>query len=187
MADLHAVLPAAFACLAEGAADPASAFRNPALATAGPGAAPGLRTLVLRRFAPDLRVAKLHTDARSPKIAALRADPRAALLFWHAERRVQIRLEGHVTIAGAAEADDAWAVLPASSRATYAVTLPPGMPIADPAEARQDLPPDAARAVFTVLRLGFDTLEYLSLARGAHCRARFGWSGDTPTATWLVP
>jgi pyridoxine/pyridoxamine 5'-phosphate oxidase len=187
MADLQAVLPAAFACLAEGAADPASPFRTPALATAGPGAAPGLRTLVLRRFLPDARAVELHTDARSPKMAALRADPRAALLFWHAGRRVQLRLEGPVTIATGPEADQSWAALPPGSRATYAVSLPPGTPIANPAEARPDLPPAAARAVFTVLRLGFDTLEYLSLARGAQCRARFVWSGETLVATWLVP
>jgi hypothetical protein len=187
MADLQAVLPAAFACLAEGAADPASPFRNPALATGALGGAPGLRTLVLRRFHPDARLVELHTDARSPKMAALQANPLAALLFWHAGRRVQLRLEGRITVAGAAEADEAWAALPPSSRATYAVTLPPGTPIADPADAGQDPDPAAARAVFTVLRLGFDTLEYLSLARGAHCRARFGWSGEDRTATWLVP
>jgi hypothetical protein len=183
MADLQAVLPAAFACLAEGAANPSSPFRNPALATAGLG----LRTLVLRRFLPEARVVTLHTDSRSSKMAALQTDPRASLLFWHAERRVQIRLAGHVTVGGAAEADAAWTALPAGSRATYAVTLPPGTPIADPAEARQDLSPEAARAVFTVLRLGFDTLEYLSLARDGHSRARFGWSGAAHTATWLVP
>jgi hypothetical protein len=187
MVDLQTVLPTALACLAEGAADPGSPFRNPALATPGLSAGPGLRTIVLRRFLPETRVVELHTDARSPKMAALRADPRAALLFWHAGRRIQIRLDGRISVAGEADAHAAWAALSDHSRATYTVTLPPGTPIRDPADARQDLAPEAARAVFTVLRLGFDTLEYLSLARGEHCRARFGWSGELRTATWLVP
>jgi hypothetical protein len=190
MDDLGAVLAGALALLAEGAAQAASPWRTPALATmpeAGSPSPPGLRTVVLRRFDAGARLAEIHTDARAPKIGALRADPRAALHGWDPARRVQIRLDGAIAVAGPAETEAAWAALPDSSRSTYAVRLAPGTPIARPDGAGPALPPEAARAVFTVLHLRFDALEALSLAHGAHRRARFLWSGGARTATWLVP
>jgi pyridoxamine 5'-phosphate oxidase len=189
MDDPAQCLADAFAYLQEGASDPGSPFRNPALATApaSPTAPPGLRTVVLRRFTRDARIVELHTDARSPKIAQLRQNPFAALHVWDPARRIQLRLDGAVAIAGTEKATAAWAALPPASRATYAVSLAPGTAIDDPARATPDLPEHAARQNFAVLELSIDVLEDLSLARGSHRRARFCWPGNRLAATWLVP
>jgi pyridoxine/pyridoxamine 5'-phosphate oxidase len=186
MADLHAVLATAFGLLAEGASNPKSAWRNPALATSD-GQSPGIRTIVLRRFSPDERVVELHTDARSPKLAALTRNPRAALHGWDADRRIQLRLDGVVEVAPEPQTQAAWDALPDGSRATYQVSQAPGTPIADPAEALGTLSIAQARAEFRVLWLRFDALEYLSLAHGSHHRASFVWQGGPVAATWLVP
>jgi hypothetical protein len=183
--DLDAILAGSFARLAHAPGDPASPWRLPALATASADGMPGIRTIVLRAFDPDARSATLHTDARSPKLAVLRANPRAALHVWDPGRREQVILHGTVTIADLAATDAAWAGLPAASRTTYAVSKAPGTPIAAPEASVPG--PGAARESFTVLLLQVAALEYLSLAHGSHRRARFHWQDGRLTATWLVP
>jgi len=185
MDELQAVLDQALSLLAEGARDPASPWRNPALATFG--TPPGLRTVVLRAFRAHDRRIELHTDARSPKIAVLREHPPAALHVWDPGRRIQIRADGIIKIANSVVTDAAWAALPDRSRATYRINAAPGTPISAPGIVKQDMPPEAARAVFSVLDFRIEGLEYLSLAHAAHQRARFRWRGDELTATWLVP
>jgi pyridoxine/pyridoxamine 5'-phosphate oxidase len=187
MKTLSAVLEESFALLAEGAADPHSPWRHPALATVAPDGRPGVRTLVLRRFDPAARCVDLHTDGRSPKMATLAANPRAALHGWDCGRRIQLRLDGVIAVADAAATARAWDALHAGSRATYAAALAPGTPIADPGAVPAPRDERAARADFRVLALRFDALEYLSLARQDHRRARFDWKGEDCQATWLVP
>jgi pyridoxine/pyridoxamine 5'-phosphate oxidase len=187
MAPWQPVLDEALTLLEEGAADPRSPWRTLALATTNPDGAPGIRTIVLRRFTAPDRLAELHTDARSPKMTAILADNRAALHGWDPVRRVQIRLDGRLTLADAPATQAAWGQLPETSRVTYAVALAPGTPIADPEHATPSLPPSEAQAVFRLLRLHVDALEYLSLAHGAHRRVSFHWQAGEPTATWLVP
>ena len=177
------LLGEAWGLLAEGAADPGSPWRVLALANVTADGAPGVRSVVLRAVDARARVAVVHTDRRSPKMAGLSRDGRAALLGWDAGRRIQIRLDGVIDIAGAAESDAAWAALADTSRATYAGALAPGTPMDTPGIAVGD--PD--RSVFAVLRLGVVAMEYLSLAHGAHRRARFAWPDGELTATWLAP
>jgi len=180
---LVGLLDEAWGLLAEGVADPGSAWRVLALANVTAEGAPGVRSVVLRGVQSRARVAVVHTDLRSPKMAALARDGRAALLGWDAGRRVQIRLDGVIEMAGAAETDSAWAALPEASRTTYAGGLAPGTPVDTP-----EIPAAAPdRSVFAVLRLGIGAMEVLSLARGAHRRARFAWPDGGLAATWLAP
>ena len=184
---LAAVLEESFGLLQEGARDPDSPWRNPALATVAPDGRPAIRTLVLRRFSPGMRIAELHTDARSPKMAALALNPRAALHGWDPARRIQLRLDGIVTLADDAHVQRAWEALHEGSRATYAVAQAPGTPISEPSPAAPSRGVDEARLDFRVLAFQVEALEYLSLAPHAHARAAFRWHEQAPDATWLVP
>jgi pyridoxamine 5'-phosphate oxidase len=186
-APLADLLTRSFAVLEDGARDPDSAWRHPALATVAPDGRPGIRTIVLRRFHPARRIVELHTDARSPKMAALAHDPRAALHFWGPARRIQLRLDGVITLADDEAVQSAWDALHDGSRATYASAQAPGTPIADPAGGGAPCGQDEARRVFRVLQLRFEVLEYLSLAPQARGRARFVWQDQACDATWLVP
>jgi pyridoxine/pyridoxamine 5'-phosphate oxidase len=183
---LHAALERVFALLAEGVADPASPWHTPALITAG-AAAPGVRTVVLRRFLQAERQVEFHTDARSPKLAAIQANPDVTLHVWDPGSRVQLRLTGRAIVLEASEAAQVWQSLPPLTQATYAVALPPGTPIAAPDEAVRSLDQAAAQAVFRAVRIAFDELEWLHLAHGHHRRARFTWANEVCVATWLVP
>ena len=182
MDGLDKVLAEVWALLAEGAAEPGSPWRILTLANVN-AQGPALRSVVLRAVAPAERIAVIHSDRRSPKVAALIADPRAALLGWDAVRRVQIRLDGMMMVAGEMETDAAWASLSESSRATYAGALAPGAEISGP-DLAMGMPD---RAVFAVLRLAVTAVDHLSLARGGNRRARFVWDGPEVSMTWLAP
>ena len=120
-------------------------------------------------------------------MAIIGRNPLASLIGWNEEDRVQLRLDGEITVADAASTQAAWDALPAGSRATYAVSQPPGMPTSDPAGVRLDMPDDKARGAFRLLQFRFDVLEYLSLEHGRHRRALFRWPDGALAATWLVP
>ena len=184
--ELQAALELAIACLAEGASTPGGPWATPTLLTGGPAGA-ALRTVVLRRFSAAERWLEFHTDARSPKMAALLADPAVALHVWDPGRRVQVRLRGMATMLGAAEAAAIWQGLPAVTRDIYAVALAPGTPVASPGMAAHRPDEAAALAIFRVVRVGIEELEWLHLAPEQHRRARFTWANGVSEATWLAP
>ncbi len=190
---LDAVWTHAWARLLAGARGRADPFHQGVLASIS-ATGPQARYVVLRAVSPDEGRVAFHTDARSPKVAELRADPRIAWTFFgHGE---QLRLAGTVALhADDGAADAAWAALRRLSRRTYAVPRAPGTPVATPEEAGLpglQAPVDeatlaAARANFVLARVRVEALDWLSLASAGHRRAAFlrtagGWQGD-----WRAP
>lgn len=191
--DLDATLRQAWRLLARGVADRRCALHTVQLATIGLDGAPRLRTVVLRGVDAQAGVLRIHTDARSAKIAELAADPRAALHGYDARAKVQIRIDGRMAShADDAVADAAWAATGAGSRMTYRAAIAPGAGIdhpalADPAPATDDNDPDAGRSVFRALTLTAARLEWLHLAAGGHRRAAFVRDGALWRGQWLAP
>jgi hypothetical protein len=191
-ADLGKVLADAYALLDEGVADAVSPWRTLCLATVARDGGPALRSVVQRAFSQSGRALDMHTDRRSAKYAELHAQPKAAVHGWDPARRVQLRLSGHAErLTTGPAADAAWAALSRHGRATYDVLPGPGTRLLAPDYAMHDRDEAAARAVFAVIRLRFDTLEVLSLpaipGQGSHKRAVFRWGRAGATADWLVP
>jgi hypothetical protein len=184
---LEEFLAEAYRRLSRGVADRRSAFHTPTLATVAPDGAPEARTLVLRGFDPPTRTVRLHTDARSGKVAALAREPRCELHFYDAGAKLQLRLSGRGAVHGGdGVAERAWAETRDFSRLVYAVEPAPGTPVEAPPAAPRDAAGAASR--FRVILLRFDRLELLELASAGHRRARFDWPGDgRPDAAWLVP
>jgi hypothetical protein len=184
---LTAVRDEAFRLLARGVADRRSPFHTPTLATLGTEGTPRARTLVLRGFEPALRVLRLHSDARSAKLAELAHQPRCCLHVYDAVAQIQVRLDATAAIhADDDRAEAAWAASRPFSRMCYAAPDAPGTPLAAPPPAPRDA--EAGRANFAVIRLTFDRLEWLWLAAEGHRRARLTWKdGDAMEATWLAP
>jgi hypothetical protein len=188
--DLAAARAEAFALLARGVADRRHPFHTPTLATLGLDGAPRARTLVLRGFDAPSRTLRLHSDARSDKVAELARDPRAALHLYDAGGKVQIRLEGTAQVhRDDALAEAAWAASRPFSRMCYAIEPAPGTPIAAPPPAPRPDPGDeaAGRVHFSAITLTFARMEWLWLAAEGHRRALFTWTPDGAEATWLVP
>ncbi|NKC30298.1 pyridoxamine 5'-phosphate oxidase family protein [Falsiroseomonas selenitidurans] len=187
MTGLADSLAEAFRLLARGVADRRHPFHTPTLATIAADGAPSARTVVLRGFAAEDRLLRIHSDVRAAKVAELTADPRASLHFYDQGAAVQLRLSGSVTLhRGDAVAEAAWQQSRPLSRLCYAIDPAPGSACPAPPPMPEDV--EAGRPHFCVLRFRLATLEWLHLARQGHRRARFAWGeGQAMEATWLVP
>jgi hypothetical protein len=183
---LQALREEAFRRLSGGIGDRASAFHTPALVTVSPEGAPEARTMVLRGFDGEARTLRLHTDARSGKLAGLARDPRCQVFGYDAAAKLQLRLDGSAQVHDFdALADEAWAGSRESSRMCYAASDGPGTPVGAPPAAPRDAV--AGRANFRAVVVRFHRLEFLELAAAGHRRARFAWRDDMLEATWLAP
>lgn len=188
---LDAVLARCLDQLVRAPRDKNSRLRSFTLSTVGACGAPQARTVVLRGFERDPPVADVHTDARSAKVADLRAEPRACLLFYDDRKRTQLRLNCR----GTAHRDGerwrrAWEALPDHSKRDYATLAAPGTAIVG---APRDGPPMnerdevSARENFRLLRFEVGAIDWLRLSRDDHARARFTYDDGAWTADWLTP
>lgn len=186
---LNAVLRAALAMLAEGAAGDDSPASLPALATIGAGFVPQVRTVVLRHFAEESRVLTVHTDTRSGKITDFKTSPNAALHIFDARKSIQLRIACRVRIHCRGPVHDkAWEEKSETSRHYYKVVQTPGEPLDDPENAEFDAEmADSGKANFAVLELDISGFEWLYISDNGHRRARFDWTGKEWQGTWLVP
>lgn len=187
--DLAAIRKEALALLSRGARDRRSAFHTPTLATIGLDGRPRARVVVLRAFAPETPSLRFHTDARSAKIAELRADPRAALTFYDSARKWQIRVEGRARLhQGDALAKAAWEGSQAMSRRCYGMEPGPGTPLragGDFVLPADDEAAAAGQTHFVAVLVEIERLEWLHLAASGHRRALFIFPAGRPD--WLAP
>lgn len=167
--------------LVRGVGDRRAAARHPTLATVSQTGWPEVRTVVLRAADPVAGTLDVHTDLQSAKVAALRANPRAALHVWDATAHLQTRAEVMVEILTGAAVAAIWARVPDPSRQSYGTRPAPGTPIADALAYAK--PADAAS--FAVLRCAVQAFDVVHLGPH-HRRARFERS-DSWTGHWLAP
>lgn len=171
--------------LVRAGADPRSPFRWPVMCTSAAAGAPSGRVVVLRRFDPTSRDATIYTDQRSHKMRDLHANSRAELVFFDPKRMVQIRLAGSVSLIDTGPVwTEAFERIGEHSLGDYAAVPAPGEQIS---AAEPDLDPALAKANFSVIRVRANTLDYLSLGRDGHKRARLVWSDGCFQSTWVAP
>lgn len=194
-ADLAAALDSAWRLLTGGAVDRHSPVHTPVVANVGVDGAPEARVLVLRAADRGAATLHFHTDARSPKCAALDGQP-VSVLAYDPGQAVQLRLAGTARVVTEGPAvDAAWAGATPFARRCYLVEAAPGSPLPAPGsglpEWVEGRKPDEAelapaRANFALVMVDVTVIDWLHLAQGGHRRARFcggdGWQGE-----WLVP
>lgn len=164
--------------LAEGAARADDPFRFVVFATSGADG-PEARTVGLRRAERASREVEVHSDLRTAKVAALRADPRAQLLFWDVATQLQLRLSVDVRLVAADPVR--WARVPSAARDNYGTDPAPGLPLATPdALART---PDIDQFIALVGRVR--SIDAVSLAHEPHRRAMF--DDTSPHGRWVAP
>ena len=113
--DLGAFLDTAWQHLQRGVADRRSPARYPTFATVSPDGVPEARTVALRKASRSDGCVEVHTDIVTPKVAALRAHPRAALHVWLPRADLQIRLTTTVHILTGDQVIEAWDQVPPAS------------------------------------------------------------------------
>jgi len=189
-------LAQAWALLVRGGADRRSPLHTPAVASLDQTGAPDARIMVLRKADPAAATLRFHTDARSPKCIALHGQ-KIAILGYHPQENVQLRLQGHAQIDTSSEAaDEAWARSTPFARRCYLVQSPPSSPLPGPAsglplEVEGRDPSEAqllpARANFALLTAHITRIDWLHLAHTGHRRAFFQREGQTWHSKWLTP
>ncbi len=192
--DLDELADLCWELLERGADDPADPFHTAALATCD-GGHPRSRTVILRSVDPRQRLIRCYTDARSTKVAELRACPFASWLFYDPERRIQLRLFGRVTLHQEdAVARRAWEALPPQGRWYYCGS-PPGEPVEarrsgsepSPGGETSEAGAESGRPNFAVIACEVEQMEWLDLNPPGHRRARFTRRDGTFAGSRVIP
>jgi len=164
------------------------------------------RTLVLRACNENARTITSYTDVRSPKVREINADSRVSWLFYGANEKLQIRVDGQARMHIDDEVADAcWLNVSARDKANYIGVLPPGTAVK---AATSNLPQavnellargfddecdsgllEAGRTNFCVLVTTIQQIDWLWLKEGGHVRCRFAWNeeGQEFQGIWLAP
>lgn len=186
--ELAAVLDSLWGLLHAAVGDFTAPLRTPVVVGLN-AAAPDGRVMVLRGADRDSAQLIFHTDVRSPKVVALAADARVAIIGYDAARLIQLRLHGRTrleTRGPAAEA--AWRAMKTKERRNFSTVLPPGAILDAAGDGQPGVPDEAvARCHFARLIVEVGDIDWISLAPSGHRRARFvasklGWTGN-----WRVP
>ena len=190
------VLEHSWVLLKQGVDKPDSPMRIAVLATSSDVGCE-MRSVILREFLSQRRVIQCHTDARSPKVAEIRACARVQWVFFDPVSRVQLRATGPASVHCNADWVEAiWDKQHPRSRQIYLVDKAPGTPseIATGGftQANQQQEPNydntsPGRENFAVIEGRIERLDWLHLGKRANTRARFEWDGETLLSTWLTP
>jgi hypothetical protein len=195
--DSQAIREGVFQCLRQGCLNRQSPFHTLSLATVDADGGPEVRTVVFRGLDVQQRQVRMHTDLRSPKVVSLQRDPRATLLWYAPEWKLQVRARASVAVHHADEVAAAyWESSHPRSRRVYNAPYPPGAPTP---HAVTDIAPHLLDAVVTMenTAAGFGTfavmlatitrLEWLMLYASGNRRGCFHWQDAAWRHQWLAP
>lgn len=175
--------------------DPEAPFRYLTVCSVDQNLQPQARTMVLRAVLERSRELEFHTDIRSPKWEELQQNQRATVLGYCPESRLQLRLQGTVTLhaPGTKQAQSAWSKLSHWTRQTYAGG-PPGDELAfEPAQVTSISSEGADRSegqiYFGILTFRATSLDRFQLQRQNNQRMLFQYnsSGSLASENWVNP
>lgn len=183
--ELSEVLKIVFDALNLATKDPVHPFRFMSLATSHEHM-PDIRYVVLRSMDAE-RCLYFFTDYRTGKIDHIKVNQKVALLFYDAEKRVQIRMQGTALVhKNNAIAEKYWLTVHGEARKAYNPLLRSGTLISHPEEAHI-WPQEMDNANFTVVQVIPSELDVLQLDGLNHVRAKFLKKGDNWKMDWTAP
>ena len=158
-------------------------FRYFTLATVGLDRIARLRTVVLRRVTPDLKLI-FYTDSRSKKMTHITENPNVSMLFYHPKLMLQLKIEGKARIVNDEEVlKTYWHGIQSNSRKDYITEQTPGSTLKNP-DALQYL---SEENHFCMVEIEPFKIEYLRLKRPNHLRVRFSKEDENWEGEFLVP
>ena len=153
------------------------------------------RIVVLRKSDQLNNTIQFHSDIRSDKIEKLKKNPKAAMLFYDKDEKIQVRLKIECVVNHNNEiTKESWLKTQHISRKCYLVDNGPGSESASPTSGlKPELDnfeftmeqSEEGYKNFTVIQCKIKLIEWLYLAAKGHRRARFDL--ETKKDTWLVP
>ncbi|MEX0882941.1 MAG: pyridoxamine 5'-phosphate oxidase family protein [Cyclobacteriaceae bacterium] len=168
-----------------GVSEPGHPFRLVTLSTVGNNQ-PDLRWVVLRGLERENRF-YFYTDGRTKKVADLKKNPHMALLFYHPEKQVQVKVSGKALVHQQNETSERhWSNVKGEGKKAYNSMLNPGSPIVDPEEAfHWQVPMDDRH--FCVIEVAANKIESLQLNGFNHIRMASEWEKQDWMHCWLAP
>ena len=153
------------------------------------------RIVVLRKSDQKNNTVQFHSDIRSDKIDKLKKNPKAAMLFYDKEEKIQVRLKVECVINHNNDVTkESWSKTQHISRKCYLVDNGPGSESETPTSGlKPELnnfeftmeQSEKGYKNFTVIQCKIKSIEWLYLAAKGHRRAKFNL--ETNKDTWLVP
>ncbi len=196
--NLAGALERSWRLLEEAIGDPISPVRTPVLISVSTDGLAQGRTVVLRGFNRQRRQLTIYTDARSAKVAQLRAQPTCTLVAYQPNPMMQLRLSTNAIVNHNNEiTHEAWAVMPGPNRCNYLTDPDPGSISVQATDGRpvinaESVPTndenEIAYSHFSVIVFTIKELEWLYLPRRGHRRAQFTWDeANSLQSDWLIP
>ncbi len=171
--------------LDRGASDPTHPFRFFSLATHTDSDI-DVRYVVLRNL-DDQSNLFFFTDFRSTKVKQLKNKPHVALLFYHPEKRTQVRIKGNIEIHHQNDLSRIfWAIVQEDARKAYNSKIPPGEIISDPLIAYNWTAKMDDR-FFCLIKVIPSHIEALQIHGLNHIRVVFQKKKDIWKMDWLTP
>ncbi len=193
---LDEVLDTIWLMLEQGAAHSDDPFHWPALGTKTKEGC-SLRTVILRQVNVSDRILVCHTDARSAKVQEIMNCSQTSWLFYHPQKKIQLRVLGYAKLhAHDKYADRQWVDTSITSRLNYCTSQPPGARIDKSSSGLPDfllnklptlLETERCRKNFMVIVVHVLSIDWLVLKITGNRRALFEWDEDRLRSTWLVP
>jgi len=153
------------------------------------------RIVVLRKSDQLNNTIQFHSDIRSDKIEKLKKNPKAAMLFYDKDEKIQVRLKIECVVNHNNEiTKESWSKTQHISRKCYLVDNGPGSESASPTSGLKpeldnfDFTMEQSEEGyknFTVIQCKVKSIEWLYLAAKGHRRAKFDLENNKDT--WLVP
>ena len=152
------------------------------------------RIVVLRKSDQHNNTVQFHSDIRSDKIEKLKKNPKAAMLFYDKEEKIQVRLKIECVVNHNNDiTKESWSKTQHISRKCYLVDNGPGSeseiptsglkPELDNFDYTKEQSEEGYKN-FTVIQCKIKFIEWLYLAAKGHRRARFDL--EIYKDTWLV-
>ena len=153
------------------------------------------RIVVLRKSDQSNNLIQYHSDIRSNKIAKLKNNKNASMLFYDKDEKIQVRLKVECTVNHDNEiTKESWLKTGHMSRKCYLVDNGPGTKSPSPTSGlKPELDnfefsmeqSEAGYKNFTVIQCKIQNMEWLYLAAKGHRRAKFDLENNKEH--WLVP
>lgn len=154
-------------------------FRYFTLATTLDGN-PQARVVVLRHYDLKTDCFTIYSDARTPKIVALKENPRATLLFYDPRKFLQVRVQAQCE--AIKKDEEKFRQQHLAAQKDYTTSIAPGSPI----KAMDAITYSEAHH-FVVLQFKATTIDYLRLMRPNHQRALFAYKDGIWQGQFVAP
>ncbi len=153
------------------------------LGTLGSENIPQLRIVGLRKITDDFKFT-FYTDKRSAKVTQIQNNPKVNLLFYHPEKKLQIKINGIASIIkDIGILKEQWLNITKRAKKDYTTMFAPGSKIKSPEEITYL----KEKNFFCSVEIKTDTIEYLKLREESHFKVHFHQDINGWVSEFLVP